>query len=213
MTAQEVLQQVRENNIEYIDLQMIDVPGKLNHVTIPSYQINEEDMEYGFDKVDGSSLRGFTDIQDSDMIIRPDPNTFAIIPWSEGSRKMARMIGDIYLNLGRGRFSRDPRAVAQKAEAYLKQNGFEYSQPFCFRYASAFWATALGSLENLPLPRLRQISPIILAIFLLPSDHGMIANVFGSGRIIMSESCISVKPLRLEPSTLSNPYSISSSFI
>jgi glutamine synthetase len=127
MTVQEVLQQIKEKHIEYIDLQMTDVPGKLNHVTIPSYQINEEDMQYGFDKVDGSSLRGFTDIQDSDMIIRPDPNTFAIIPWSEGNRAMARMIGDIYLNLGRGRFSRDPRAVAQNAEAYLRQNGFEYS--------------------------------------------------------------------------------------
>jgi len=127
MTVQEVLQQIKQKHIEYIDLQMTDVPGKLNHVTIPSYQINEEDMQYGFVKVDGSSLRGFTDIQDSDMIIRPDPNTFAIIPWSEGNRAMARMIGDIYLNLGRGRFSRDPRAVAQNAEAYLRQNGFEYS--------------------------------------------------------------------------------------
>lgn len=124
MTVEDVLRDIREKKVEFVDLQMVDVPGKLNHVTIPAYQITEEEMREGFDKVDGSSLRGFTDIQDSDMIIRPDPNTFAIIPWTLQGRPMARMIGDIYLNLGRGRFSRDPRAVSQQAEAYLKSKGF-----------------------------------------------------------------------------------------
>ncbi|MEM0117335.1 MAG: type I glutamate--ammonia ligase [Conexivisphaerales archaeon] len=127
MTASQVIDEIKAKGIQYVDMQMVDVPGKLNHVTIPAYQIAEEDMHEGFDKVDGSSLRGFTDIQDSDMIIKPDPNTFAMIPWSDPSRPMARMIGDIYLNLGRGRFSRDPRSISQKAEAYLKQKGFSFS--------------------------------------------------------------------------------------
>ena len=127
MSKEEVMKQIEENKIEFVDLQMTDVPGKLNHVTIPSYQITDEDMDEGFDKVDGSSLRGFTDIQDSDMVIKPDPSTFAIIPWSVGKRPMARMIGDIYLNMGRGRFSRDPRRVAQAAEGYLKDKGYSSS--------------------------------------------------------------------------------------
>lgn len=124
MTAGDVLEEVKANKIQFIDLQMVDVPGKVNHVTIPSYQLNMHEMQEGFDKVDGSSLRGFTDIQDSDMIIKPDPNTFAILPWTMQGIRMARMIGDIYLNQGRGRFSRDPRAISQKAESYLKDKGY-----------------------------------------------------------------------------------------
>ncbi len=127
MSEEEVLQQIERNRVEYVDLQMVDVPGKLNHVTVPSYQVTEDDMKDGFDKVDGSSLRGFTDIQDSDMVIKPDPNTFAMIPWTLGKRPMARMIGDIYLSMGRGRFSRDPRRIAQAAEEYVKEKGYAMS--------------------------------------------------------------------------------------
>jgi glutamine synthetase len=127
MSSADVISEIRKHGIEFVDLQMVDVPGKLNHVTVPSYQVTEEDLNEGFDKVDGSSLRGFTDIQDSDMIIKPDPNTFALIPWTLGKKPMARMMGDIYLNSGRGRFSRDPRYISQKAEGYLKSKGFANS--------------------------------------------------------------------------------------
>ncbi len=125
MTPEDVIESIRKNKIEFIDLQMVDVPGKLNHVTVPWYELSVDSFESGFDKVDGSSLRGFTDIQDSDMLVRPDPNTFAFIPWSTNSTRMARMIGDIYMSSGRGRFEKDPRYIAQRAEAYIHEKGYK----------------------------------------------------------------------------------------
>ena len=83
-------------------------------------------MKDGLPKLDGSSIVGFTTIDDSDLILKPDPNTYAIIPWLT-ELKTARLLCDVYWGMGRGRLDRDPRGIAQNAEKYLKTQGFDYS--------------------------------------------------------------------------------------
>lgn len=86
-----------------------------------------EDFEIGLPKVDGSSIRGFTEIQESDLIILPDPSTYATIPWLEKDQT-ARLICDVIKgNSGRNTFVRDPRGIAGKAEKYIRKQGYEYS--------------------------------------------------------------------------------------
>ncbi len=126
MGAPEVVETIKKAGVQFVDLQFIDLPGRINHITVPSYHITGENLEEGYPKIDGSSIRGYTGIGDSDMMLKPDTDTFAIIPWSPPEQKMARMIGDVYMNRRRGRYSKDPRAIAQAAEKYLQDKGFSY---------------------------------------------------------------------------------------
>lgn len=126
MGASEVVEGIKKEGIQFMDLQFIDLPGRINHITVPSYHITEENLEEGYPKIDGSSIRGYTGIGDSDMMLKPDTDTFAVIPWSPPEQKMARMIGDVYMNRRRGRYSKDPRAIAQAAEKYIQDRGFSY---------------------------------------------------------------------------------------
>jgi len=126
-TKEQVLDAINRLGIRFVDLQFTDMPGKLQHITINSKFIDDSTFSEGVPKLDGSSIRGFAEIYESDMLLKPDPATFAIIPWSEDSRKTARMICGVYRGFGGGRFSRDPRYVAEKAEEYLKQMGYDFS--------------------------------------------------------------------------------------
>ncbi len=123
-TAKYVLDQISEEGIQYIDLQFMDIPGRTQHVTIPTFMIDADAFEEGVAKLDGSSIKGFTEIYESDMLLLPDPSTFGIIPWGDQRFKTARMICDINWGFGKGRYERDPRYVAQKAEARLRQHGY-----------------------------------------------------------------------------------------
>jgi len=126
MTAGEVAEAIKREGVKFVDLQFVDLPGRLNHITIPAYHVTEGDLEEGYPKIDGSSIRGYTGIGDSDMVLKPDTNTFALIPWSPPETKMARLVGDVYMNRRRGRYSKDPRAIAQAAERYLHEKGFSF---------------------------------------------------------------------------------------
>jgi len=127
LTREDVMKIINERDIRFIDLQLTDVPGKLHHITISSRYLDDNSFTDGVAKLDGSSIRGFSEIHESDMLLRPDPSTFAIIPWSLEGKKTARMICDVYRGYGGGRFSRDPRYAAQKAEEYLRTLGFDVS--------------------------------------------------------------------------------------
>ena len=83
-------------------------------------------MEDGLPKLDGASIVGFTSIDDSDLILKPYPNTFALIPWME-EKKTARLLCDIYWGAGRGRLDTDPRGICQSAENHLQSQGFDES--------------------------------------------------------------------------------------
>lgn len=126
------MNKIQSEDIRFIDLQFTDVPGKLQHVTVPSHTIDADAWTNGIPKLDGSSIRGFTGISESDMLLKPDPNTFVVIPWSDPSKKYARVLCSINWGMGHpvhkgGPLAKDPRGIAQKAEEFLKESGYGYS--------------------------------------------------------------------------------------
>lgn len=125
-TSGEIFDLIKQNDIEFIDLQFTGLTGHFHHTTISANMLTSEQMADGLPKLDGSSILGFASINDSDLLLKPDPNTFAIIPWMT-QNKTARMLCDIFWGGGRGRLSRDPRGVAQKAEEYIRSQGFDSS--------------------------------------------------------------------------------------
>jgi len=125
-SADEVFAKIKHENIRFIDLQFSSLPGRYHHTTISAATFTPDQMKDGLPKLDGSSIVGFTSVDDSDLILKPDPNTFAIIPWVT-EKKTARLICDIYWGRGRGRLERDPRGIAQRAEEHLKTQGVDFS--------------------------------------------------------------------------------------
>ena len=121
----EVMSLMQQQKVRYVDLQFTDVPGRLQHVTVPVDSIEEDSFTDGVPKLDGSSIRGFTDIHESDMLLMPDPNTYGALPWSGGQIKTARMICDVSWGFGMGRFFRDPRYIAQRAEEEARKLGYD----------------------------------------------------------------------------------------
>ena len=122
----EVFSKIKHDQIKFIDLQFTSLTGRFHHTTISANTFTTDQMQDGLPKLDGSSIVGFTSIDDSDLILLPDPNSYALIPWMTDN-KTARLLCDVYWGMGRGRLERDPRGIAQKAEQYLKTQGFEKS--------------------------------------------------------------------------------------
>ncbi len=106
--------------VEMVDLRFTDLPGTWQHFSIPSQHVGEELFEEGIG-FDGSSIRGFQEIHESDMLLIPDPDSAFVDPVRDVST-MA-ILCDVYDPVTRQPYSRDPRYVAKKAEAYLKQTG------------------------------------------------------------------------------------------
>ena len=127
LKAEDVLQLLQDQGIRFVDLQFTDLPGRLHHTTLPVGQLDEDTFNEGVPKLDGSSISGFAEIYESDMILKPDPSTFSIIPWVTDEIKTARILCDVYWGLGKGRLSRDPRGIAQKAEEHLRGQGYDIS--------------------------------------------------------------------------------------
>ncbi len=73
-TAADVLSLIESEGYEFVDLRFCDLPGQVQHFTVPSRQLTEDSFQEGFG-FDGSSIRGFQDIQESDMLLLPDPTT------------------------------------------------------------------------------------------------------------------------------------------
>ncbi len=137
------MDRIYKEGVKFVDLQFTDVPGRLRHVSIPSEMMKEEIFSEGAAKLDGSSVKGFVEINESDMMLVPDPSTFGVFPWTDEGIKTARLICDIRSGYGGGRFSRDPRGVAQKAENAIRQAGFTDSlwgpEVEFFVFDSATW--------------------------------------------------------------------------
>ncbi len=123
-TPKQVMDDIEAKGVKFVDLQFMDVPGRTQHVTIPLAMLDEDIFDEGVAKLDGSSIKGFAEIYESDMLLVPDPSTYGLIPWGDERFPTARMICDIHWGFGKGRFSRDPRYVAQKAEERLRAAGF-----------------------------------------------------------------------------------------
>lgn len=118
--VKKILSYVKDNNIQFIDFKFMDFPGQWQHFTVPVSQLSEDSFEdgYGFD---GSSIRGWKPINESDMLIIPDPNTVFVDEFIEAPT--LSLICDVYEPATKEKYSRCPRNIAQKAEAYVKSTG------------------------------------------------------------------------------------------
>jgi glutamine synthetase len=112
--------QVKEQGIQIVDFRFIDMPGIWQHFSIPAIDLDEGVFEDGLG-FDGSSIRGFQKIQESDMILIPDPSSAFRDPFAEVPT--LNIICDVADPITREPYSRDPRHIAKKAEAYMKSTG------------------------------------------------------------------------------------------
>ncbi|MEZ4528880.1 MAG: glutamine synthetase beta-grasp domain-containing protein [Desulfobacterales bacterium] len=120
MTPEQVIAFAKENKVKAVDIRFMDFPGIWQHFTIPLSELNESGFDEGFG-FDGSSIRGWQPINASDMMVIPDPSTAKIDPFF--ADKTLVLIGNIADPITREAYSRDPRNIAMKAEAYLKSTG------------------------------------------------------------------------------------------
>ena len=131
MDFKQVLQTIQEENISFIDFWFVDIFGELHNVGMPSYAINENSFINGLEKLDASSIVGFKSVNNSDMILMPDPNSFKILPndYDPGHRKNARIFCDLYDGSTKkeSRYSRDSRGIAHKAAEKLDEFGFTHT--------------------------------------------------------------------------------------
>lgn len=122
-TREDVLQFCKENRVKFIRLWFTDVLGSLKSFAIPFEELEVALYEgMGFD---GSSIKGFARIDESDMVALPDPKTFQLLPWRSGEEKVGRMFCDI-LNPDGTPFEGDPRYVLKKNLEKLAQKGYTY---------------------------------------------------------------------------------------
>ncbi len=122
-TKADILKLVKENDVKFIRLWFTDVLGQ-----VKSFAITDKELEGALDNgmgFDGSSITGYQDIEESDMIAMPDPDTFAILPWRPAEKAVARMICDI-LNPDRTPYEGDPRYVLKRALQRASKMGFDH---------------------------------------------------------------------------------------
>ncbi|EFG37993.1 glutamine synthetase [Brucella sp. NVSL 07-0026] len=119
-TANDILKQIKDNDVKFVDLRFTDPKGKLHHVTM-DIGLVDEDMFVDGVMFDGSSIAGWKAINESDMVLMPDPETAHIDPFFAQSTLV--ILCDILEPLSGESYSRDPRTTAKKAEAYLKSLG------------------------------------------------------------------------------------------
>ena len=131
MDHKQVLQTIQDENISFIDFWFVDIFGELHNVGMPSYAIDENSFVNGLEKLDASSIVGFKSVNNSDMILMPDPNSFKILPndYDPGHRKNARIFCDLYDGSTRkeSRYTRDSRGIAHKSAEKLGEFGFTHT--------------------------------------------------------------------------------------
>ena len=115
-----VFKMIQQHSLQMVDVKFVDFPGVWQHVTLPIRELTEESFEEGFG-FDGSSIRGWTPIHASDMLVVPDADTARVEPFA--SVPTLSLIGNIFDPITREPYSRDPRHIAKKAEAYLRFSG------------------------------------------------------------------------------------------
>jgi glutamine synthetase len=120
MTPKEVFELAKKNDAKQLDLRFTDIPGLWQHVSYPMSQLSEDSFEEGFG-FDGSSIRGWAAINESDMLLIPDPASAMMDPFFDVPTLV--MIANVIDPITRQSYERDPRHIAKKAEAYLGSTG------------------------------------------------------------------------------------------
>lgn len=122
-TKEEILKYVKENDIYFVEVWFTDILGYLKSFAITAHEL-EKAFEEGLG-FDGSSIRGFTRIDESDMMAIPEPETFAVLPWRPQDRKVARVFATIVEPNGKP-YEGDPRNVLRKILKRAKDMGFDF---------------------------------------------------------------------------------------
>ena len=120
MTANDVMAKIKDEGIRVIDLRFVDLPGLWHHFTVSAKEFSADVFEEGIG-FDGSSIRGFQQIQESDMLLFPDPATAFADPFT--AEPTLCLICNVKDPITGESYTRDPRNIAQKAEAYLNSTG------------------------------------------------------------------------------------------
>ena len=146
-TAKDILQRIKSEGVQFVQLQFTDLNGLLKGVTIPVSKV-EDALQDGL-WFDGSSIEGFTRIFESDMYLKLDPQTYSVIPWTRTNAQavVARFMCDVYMPDGKP-FEGDPRFILKQQLARARKMGFVYNvgpelEFFLFRKEN-------GRLEPLP---------------------------------------------------------------
>lgn len=135
----------KERNVKFLRLQFMDMMGALKNVEVPVTQLGK--VLDGQIMFDGSSIEGFARIEESDMNLRPDINTFLILPWSNGEVTVARLICDIYTKSGEA-FEGDPRLSLKKQLIKAAEMGYTVNiGPECEFYLFKADASGRASTE------------------------------------------------------------------
>ena len=119
-TAEDLLKTIKDEKVQMIDLRFTDLPGVWQHFSVPPSAVNIDALNEGIG-FDGSSIRGFQEIQESDMLVVPDPTTAFVDPFTPTTTLV--LICNIRDPVTGQSYSRDARYIAQKAETYLKGTG------------------------------------------------------------------------------------------
>src|SRR6202043_3527155 len=119
-SAEEVLAFIAEEQVEFVDVRFCDLPGTVQHFTVPVETFDADVFTEGR-MFDGSSIRGFQQIHESDMLLMPDPTTALLDPFRQHST--LNMTFFVHAPLTGEPYSRDPRNVARKAEDFLRGTG------------------------------------------------------------------------------------------
>ncbi len=124
MDAKDLVKRVKEDGVKFVSLQFNDVTGAVKSVDMPVKGLDGA-LEDGV-WFDGSSVEGFARIQESDMLLRLDPDTYAVLPWSSEERRRARIFCDIFTPAGKP-FEGDPRGVLKRLMAKIAERGWVYN--------------------------------------------------------------------------------------
>jgi len=130
-TPKEIVAFIEKEKVEVVDLRFMDFPGLWQHFSVPAREVTEENIERGFG-FDGSSIRGWQAINESDMLVKPVADTAFVDPFL--AAKTLVVICNICDPLTGEDYTRDPRNIARKAEAFLKGTGLAetaYFGPEC----------------------------------------------------------------------------------
>jgi glutamine synthetase len=119
-TAEDLIEAIKDQKVQMIDLRFADLPGVWQHFSVPPSAVNVDALSEGIG-FDGSSIRGFQEIQESDMLVVADPTTAFLDPFTPATTLV--LICNIRDPVTGQPYNRDARYIAQKAETYLKGTG------------------------------------------------------------------------------------------
>ena len=118
-----VVKEITDQQIKFVRLQFTDINGIIKNLAVTSKNI-ESIFDDG-QSFDGSSITGYRPIEESDMVLFPDPTTFAVLPWRPKEKSSCRLICDIYTPQNK-RFEGDPRHILERAIAKCNKAGYNY---------------------------------------------------------------------------------------